>query len=117
MRIVLDTNCLVPVIVPGSPSNDVWQAFRKGLYTLCVSTEILLEYEEILMHLTNDREFTSLVIEAISNSPNVVKITPHYHFNLITADPDDNKFVDCAITAGATYYCIKRQAFQGTGKI
>lgn len=102
MRIVLDTNCLVPVIVPGSPSNDVWQAFRKGLYTLCVSTEILLEYEEILMYLTNDREFTSLVIEAISNSPNVVKITPHYHFNLITADPDDNKFVDCAITAGAT---------------
>ena len=22
--------------------------------------------------------------------------------NLITADPDDNKFVDCAVTAGAT---------------
>ncbi len=112
MRIVLDTNCLVPVIVPGSPSNDVWQAFRKGLYTLCVSTEILLEYEEILMYLTNDREFTSLVIEAISNSPNVVKITPHYHFNLITADPDDNKFVDCAITAGATYIVSNDKHFK-----
>ena len=24
-------------------------------------------------------------------------------FNLITADPDDNKFVDCAVIAGATY--------------
>lgn len=112
MRIVLDTNCLVPVIVPGSPSNDVWQAFRKRLYTLCVSTEILLEYEEILMYLTNDREFTSLVIEAISNSPNVVKITPHYHFNLITADPDDNKFVDCAITAGATYIVSNDKHFK-----
>ncbi len=112
MRIVLDTNCLVPVIVPGSPSNDVWQAFRKGLYTLCVSTEILLEYEEILMYLTNDREFTSLVIEAISNSPNVVKITPHYHFNLITADPDDNKFVDCAITAGAAYIVSNDKHFK-----
>jgi len=112
MRIVLDTNCLVPVIVPGSPSNDVWQAFRKGLYTLCVSTEIILEYEEILMYLTNDREFTSLVIEAISNSPNVVKITPHYHFNLITADPDDNKFVDCAITAGAAYIVSNDKHFK-----
>ncbi len=112
MRIVLDTNCLVPVIVPGSPSNDVWQAFRKGLYTLCVSTEILLEYEEILMYLTNDREFTTFVIEAISNSPNVVKITPHYHFNLITADPDDNKFVDCAITAGATYIVSNDKHFK-----
>lgn len=27
----------------------------------------------------------------------------HYHFNLITADPDDNKFVDCAIQANAHY--------------
>ena len=24
-------------------------------------------------------------------------------FNLIQKDPDDNKFVDCAITAGARY--------------
>lgn len=55
------------------------------------------------MRMTGDREFTSLVIEAISNAPNVEKVTPVYHFNLITADPDDNKFVDCAITAGATY--------------
>ena len=53
--------------------------------------------------MTEDREFASLVIEAISNAPNVESVTPAYHFNLIKADPDDNKFVDCAITAGATY--------------
>jgi len=107
MRIVLDTNCLVPVIVPGSPSNDVWQAFRKGLYTLCVSTEIILEYEEILMYLTNDREFTSLVIEAISNSPNVVKITPHYHFNLITHVGDERVYLVGMVVRfqGVEYYC------------
>ena len=28
---------------------------------------------------------------------------PHYHFGLITQDPDDNKFVDCAIVASADY--------------
>lgn len=55
------------------------------------------------MRMTEDREFASLVIEAISNAPNVESVTPAYHFNLIKADPDDNKFVDCAITAGATY--------------
>lgn len=103
MKIVLDTNCLIPIIVPGSFGHDIWQAFRRGCYILCVSTEILLEYEEILMRMTGDREFTSLVIEAISNAPNVERVTPVYRFNLITADPDDNKFVDCAITAGATY--------------
>ena len=30
-------------------------------------------------------------------------VTPHYHFELITADRDDNKFVDCAIAANATF--------------
>ena len=103
MKIVLDTNCLIPILVPGSFGHVIWQAFRQGRYTLCVSTEILLEYEEILMRMTEDREFTSLVIETISNAPNVERVRPAYRFNLITADPDDNKFVDCAITAGATY--------------
>ena len=37
------------------------------------------------------------------NSPFVELITPFYHFNLITVDPDDNKFVDCAISANAHY--------------
>ncbi len=103
MKIVLDTNCLIPIIIPGSYANDIWQAFRAGRYTLCVSTEILCEYEEILLQLTGDRDFANLVLEAINNAPNVERITPYFRFNLISSDPDDNKFVDCAITAGAKY--------------
>lgn len=103
MKIVLDTNCLIPVLIPGSFGHDIWQAFRKRCFTLCVSTEILLEYEEILLHITGKKEYTSLVMETIANAPNVEFVTPVYRFNLITADPDDNKFVDCAVTAGATY--------------
>ena len=94
---------MIPIIIPGSYANDIWEAFRAGRYTLCVSTEILYEYEEILLQLTGDREFTNLVLEAINNAPNVERITPFFRINLITADPDDNKFVDCAITAGAKY--------------
>ena len=101
MKIVLDTNCLIPIIVPGSFGNDIWQAFRRGKYTLCVSTEILLEYEEILTRISGSAEYATLVIAAIMDSRNVEQICPAYRFNLIKADPDDNKFVDCAITAGA----------------
>lgn len=112
MKIVLDTNCLIPVLIPGSFGHDIWQAFRTGRYTLCVSTEILLEYEEILMHMTGNREFTTLVIETIANAPNVKHVSPVYRFNLITADPDDNKFVDCAVTAGATYIVSNDRHFR-----
>ena len=43
------------------------------------------------------------VVDAILKRRNVKRIDPYYHWNLITADPDDNKFVDCAFAAGATY--------------
>ena len=36
-------------------------------------------------------------------TPNIEHVNPTYRFNLITVDPDDNKFVDCAIIAGATF--------------
>jgi len=103
MKIVLDTNCLIPILVPNTYGYDIWKAFRSGRYTLCVTTEILLEYEEILMRLTGDEIFTKEVITLIETARNVEFINPAYRFNLIKADPDDNKFVDCAITAGATY--------------
>ena len=112
MKIVLDTNCLIPILVPGSYGHDIWQAFRQGRYTLCVSTEILFEYEEILMKMTGDRGFTTFVIEAISNATNVEHVNPAYHFNLIKADPDDNKFVDCAVIAVATYIVSNDRHFR-----
>ena len=43
------------------------------------------------------------IVKTIVNSPFVELITPYYHFQMIQADPDDNKFVDCAIAAGARY--------------
>lgn len=103
MKIVLDTNCLLPILVPGSFGHDIWRAFQRGKYTLCVSADILFEYEEILLRITGDKQFAADVIEAIENASNVEHVVPSFHFNLITADPDDNKFVDCAITAGATF--------------
>lgn len=102
MKIVLDTNCLVNVIMPGSYNNDIWQAFRAGKYKLCVSNEILFEYHEILAKRYNNI-IANTVLKELIETPNVIRISPAFRFNMITADPDDNKFVDCAITAGATY--------------
>ena len=35
--------------------------------------------------------------------PNTLFITPFYHFNMIEKDPDDNKFVDCAVAGQAKF--------------
>ncbi len=43
------------------------------------------------------------VVDAILKRKNVERVDPYYHWHLIKADPDDNKFVDCAFAAQATY--------------
>lgn len=102
MRIVLDTNSLIQSIPKRSAYRVVWDSILSGENILCVSNEIIEEYVEILQQLTNS-ETANIIIEAIVNSPFVEYITPYYRFNLIKADPDDNKFVDCAISANAHY--------------
>ena len=101
-RIVLDTNCLIQSISPRSPYRRIWDSFFDGTNLLCVTTSILNEYEEILNLLTNE-ETAKYIIDAIVSNPYTIFITVYFDFNLIQKDPDDNKFVDCAITAGARY--------------
>lgn len=101
-RIVLDTNGLLICLASSSPYHNVWTSFLQGYYVLCVTNEIILEYEEILTRKTN-REVASNVVQAILNRCNVLQIDAHIKYRMIEADPDDNKFVDCAITANARY--------------
>ena len=102
MNIVLDTNCLLMSLSRRSPYYPVWRDFVDGKYILCVTTEILAEYEEILTEKMG-REIANNVITAILDLPNTKLVQVFYHLRLITADPDDDKFVDCAFKANARY--------------
>ena len=88
--IVLDTNCLIQSIPRQSRYRVVWDSLVRGEHVLCVSTEILEEYVEILQRLT-DYDTAELIVKTIVNSPFVELITPYYHFEMIKDDPDDNK--------------------------
>lgn len=99
-HIVLDTNCLLMSIPQHSPYRIVWNQFLLGKFVLCVSNEILEEYQEILASKTTP-SIASNVVSIMLNAPNIRLVTPYYRFALITTDHDDNKFVDCAIASGA----------------
>jgi len=101
-NIVLDTNCLLVCIANKSKFHAVWTAFLNEEFTLCVSNDIMNEYEEILARKTSP-QFAEMIISIILNSNNIFFANPYYHFELIANDPDDNKFVDCAIVANADY--------------
>ena len=77
---------------------------------MCVNTEILNEYEEILSRKTT-KEIGHSVVEAIARLSTTFYQDAYFHFGLITADPDDNKFVDCAVAADAEYIVTNDKHF------
>lgn len=101
-RLVLDTNSLLQCIPRRSRYHDLWLSFLDGRNELCVTTEILNEYAEILERKTSAK-FAELALDVITNNPNTLFVTPYYHFKLIVADPDDDKFVDCAVASNAKF--------------
>ena len=42
---------------------------------------------------------------------NVLYVEPHFGFGAVAADPDDNKFVDCAIAAKADFIVTSDRHF------
>lgn len=110
LDIVLDTNCLIQMISRRSQFYDLWQDFINGSYRLCVTNDIMSEYEEILSEKTSPR-IAKLICEIILRAPNTIKLDAHFKWRLIESDPDDNKFVDCAIVANARYIVTEDSHF------
>ncbi len=110
MRVVIDTNCLIASIPPKNPEYWLYLAFRNKAFDWYISNEIMLEYEEILAdfysHATAD-----LVLNILLNASNVVRSEPFIRWNLITGDPEDNKFADLAISANVHYLVTQDHHF------
>ena len=77
---------------------------------LCVTNEILQEYEELLSVRTSSH-IAKMIIEIILKSPHTMKLEAHYRWGLIQADWDDNKFVDCAVASDAEYIVTNDKHF------
>lgn len=107
--IVLDTNCLLQALPTRNRYHKIWIGVLCGDISLCVNTEILIEYEEILAQKTT-KEIAHNVVEAIARLHTTKFQETYIHFGLIEQDPDDNKFVDCAVAADADMALMLKEA-------
>jgi len=111
VKIVLDTNIFWVAISRRSKTHWVINELLKGTYILCVTTDILDEYEEIIgQKLGSDTAKSTM--ELLDNLPNVEYITRFYRWELIEHDHDDDKFVDCAIACNAHYLVTNDNHFK-----
>src|SRR5437867_13112725 len=104
MRVCIDTNVLLQLFGTARSYRPITDVLEQGRLELAVSNEILFEYEETVTHLSGRARWQSVIafLDGVSRLHNTVfYVEPYFRFRVIVTDPDDNKFVDCAIAVEA----------------
>jgi putative PIN family toxin of toxin-antitoxin system len=102
MKVVIDTNVLLRSIPPKNDERLVYEAFVNKEFVWVYSTEILLEYAEMIGGMYSGQTM-DVVLEILLHTKNTQRFNPSYKWQMVEDDPDDNKFVDCAIGANVDY--------------
>jgi putative PIN family toxin of toxin-antitoxin system len=116
LRVVLDTNVLLISISSKSDAHWIFQTLLQEKFDLIISNEIISEYEEVISE-KYSVEVAGDVIRTLLYLPNVSRSEIYYKWWLITADNDDNKFIDCAVAANADCIVTNDKHFNPLKKI
>lgn len=111
MNIVLDSNVILQVAFTQKPLRIVWDKLISGAYTLCVTDDILYEYQEKVIDCFHNEQLANLLIDTLLNCEYVKRVETYFRYNYIQADKDDNKFVDCALASNARYIVTEDSHF------
>jgi putative PIN family toxin of toxin-antitoxin system len=115
MTICLDTGVLLQIFGRRQPFYPILRALLDGRVTLAVSTEIMLEYQEVITRLSGAERWrdAAALLDLLSQlHGNVRRIEPQFRFNVIAVDLDDNKFCDCAVAADANFIVTEDNHFE-----
>ena len=115
MTVVIDTNVVLGMFNAQHANHEIFLAWAANRFVWAVSTEILLEYEEVIARQSGASRAARAfqMIDAVAAWRNNLRlITPHFRWHLITADPDDDKFADCAIAAEAEWIVTQDGHFE-----
>ncbi len=114
MIIVLDTNVVLQALNQRHPTAVILHAWYSGHFVWALSTDILMEYLEVVIResgLARWQTLGRLLDLAVVHGHNTQHFSPAFSFRTISADRDDDKFADCAITAHADFIITRDKHF------
>jgi len=116
MRVVIDTNIFVSSFFGGNPRKivDLW---REGKITLCISKDILDEYIEVLQRigLKDEIEIQDL-LSLFAKGFNILFTTKTPKIRAVKDDPDDDKFIECAVALKAEIIVTGDKVLKAVGE-
>jgi putative PIN family toxin of toxin-antitoxin system len=116
MKVVIDTNIFVSSFFGGNPRRiiDLWKTEK---ITLCLSKDILDEYIEVLQRigLQNEDELGEL-LSLFKRGFNMLFTTKTPKVKVVKDDPDDDKFIECAMALKAEVIVTGDKAIEAVGE-
>ena len=108
MRVVLDTNILISrLLVPGGNPGRIIRRWEAGAFELLVSEAILAECRRVLGYPRIQKKYKYNNDEADTYVAGLRRlatvIRPDEALDVVVADPDDNRIIECAQAGDADY--------------
>lgn len=101
-RVVIDTNVYISAIFWGGKPREVVDLGRNARILIFTSLEIREEIERKLKTKfgIDEKEVAQILLDY---SMFTLPIKPLHRAKVVDVDPDDNKFIECAVTSKAGY--------------
>ena len=116
IRAVIDTNVFVSSFFGGNPKKiiDLW---KNEEILLCLSKDILDEYLDVLQRvgLKDENEIEEL-LSFFAKGFNILFTTNTPKINAVKDDPEDDKFIECAVALKADVIITGDKALKTIGE-
>jgi len=106
MRVVIDTNVIVSALFFGGMPRKVLEAAVKGRVQMVCSPEIIVEYREVterILKRATSSDAKALSASLLSLLISTAAMIQPVHQGKHCRDADDDKFVNCALSANASF--------------
>ena len=102
MRIVIDTNVIASAVFFGGRPYQLLRYIMENYVEVVASKEIVDEYEEIILRLQQKYPAitTKIPFHDILAKLEIIRVSSDIH---VSRDPDDDKFISCAVDGKCLY--------------
>ena len=116
IRVVIDTNVFVSSFFGGNPKKiiDLW---KNEEIALCLSKDVLDEYIDVLQRvgLKDESEIEEL-LSFLAKGFNILFKTNTPKLKVVKDDPEDDKFIECAVVLKADVIITGDKALRKIGE-
>lgn len=103
IKVVIDTNVFVSAAVLKKTSSVIMEMWKNDKFTLLFSPDIFDEYFEVIARPKFKQEEGDIRELAKLLTERAVVVEPQIQLDVVKDDPDDNKFLECAVAGKADF--------------